>query len=503
MSTKHSQSNVTALKKRSRNVYTTIANHTAAEYQPRAKEFYIRCEKLTGFWIRVSPSGRKVYGCYGRLFGIGKDTRVTIGSTDLYSSTQARKLAKEHLQNIKAGIDPKFAAKTEAEKTPQTIESLMEVYLETNKDVLKPRYVYDFRYRLRKNFAALLRKDVRELTIEDLQSWWLTKQGKKDPRGSKQVVLRYLSPLLNYAKAFKLVENNVAHDFKKITENKKALRAGSPKKRHIKKTEMQDWIASFLAQAVPHSQFKLDDGSWKTKAAGNYPAPWSNSPTISETQRDFILFLLLTGKRRVESANITWEDLDWDKDLPTITLQPEITKAGTEDIIPMTPVVAAMLDFRKKRPGRHSKWVFENKYGSGPIVDCRKSLKKICHYKGDHFEAALQETINHHDLRRTYATMAEETGMSRKEVAIFLSHSAGDVTAGYITRSLQQVRGKREKIEEEILQETRWYILVNWYECNEDLMEYWDQGPQDEKRKAGYLQKLKLPRHEQDEYRFE
>ena len=266
---------------------------------------------------------------------------------------------------------------------------------------------------------------------------------------------------------------------------------------------MGDWIASFLAQAVPHSQFKLEYGSWETKAAGNYPALWSNNPTISETQRDFILFLLLTGKRLAESANITWEDLDWNEDLPTITLQPEITKAGTEDIIPMTPVVAAMLNFRKERPSKHSKWVFENKYGSGPIVDCRKSLEKICHYKGDYFETDLQETINHHDLRRTYATMAEETGMNRKEVAIFLSHSAGDVTAGYITRSLQQVRGKREKIEEEILQETRWYILVNWYDCNEDLMEYWDQGPQDERPKAGYLQRLQLPRNEQEEYRFE
>ena len=61
----------------------------------------------------------------------------------------------------------------------------------------------------------------------------------------------------------------------------------------------------------------------------------------------------------------------------------------------------------------------------------------------------------------------------------------------------------QEKIEKEILQETSWYILVNWYECNEDLMEYWDQGPQDERPKAGYLQRLQLPRNEQDEYRFE
>jgi len=501
MLTKQHQSNVTRLKA-SRNVCTNITPKTAEEHKPRAKEFYIRDKKLTGFWIRVSSNGRKVYGCYGRLFGVGKECRVTIGSTDLYSATQARKIATKHLQNIKAGIDPKSVAKTEAEKTPNTIESLLELYLETHKDSMKPRYAYDFEYRLKRNFSSLLHKDVKELTTEDLRLWWLTKQGKKDPKGSKRVVLSYLSPILNLAMALNLVEKNVAHDFKKIIGDKKGLRKGSPKKRHIKKNEMENWIASFLAQAAPHSQFKLEDGSWKTKVAGNYPALWSN-PTISETQRDFLLFLLLTGKRLDESAKITWGDLDWNEDLPTITLQPQITKAGREDIIPMTLVVAAMLNFRKARPGKHNKWVFENKYGSGPIVDCRKSLQKICHYKGEHFEIDLPQTINHHDLRRTYATMAEETGMSRREVATFLSHSIGDVTAGYITRSLEQVREKREKIEEEILQETKWYILVNWYGCNEDLMEHWDQGPQDERPKAGYLQRLQLSRQEQEKYRFE
>ena len=70
VSTKQHQSSVIRLKL-SRNVYTTITNKTAAEYQPRATEFYIRCEQLAGFWIRVNPSGRKVYGCYGRLFGVG------------------------------------------------------------------------------------------------------------------------------------------------------------------------------------------------------------------------------------------------------------------------------------------------------------------------------------------------------------------------------------------------------------------------------------------------
>jgi hypothetical protein len=91
----NAESNVTRLKV-SRNVYTTITNKTVGEYKSKAGEFYIRDKKLTGFWMRVDPSGRKVYGRYGRLFGVGDQVRVTIGSIDLYSATQARKLATKH-----------------------------------------------------------------------------------------------------------------------------------------------------------------------------------------------------------------------------------------------------------------------------------------------------------------------------------------------------------------------------------------------------------------------
>jgi integrase len=501
MVTKTTTSNVTKIRQ-SRNVYDHITSKIAEKYKPRQNEYYIRDKKLTGFWIRVSTNGRKVYGCYGKLFGVGNQRRVTLGSIELITASKARKQATKHLQDIKAGIDPKKVAKVEASASPHTIEILLEEYLDFRGDDLRASTKSDMKYRMKQNGSALLRKDVRELTTEDLSTWWSTKQGKKDPKGSKKNVLSYLSSILNHAIGRELIEKNVVDNFKRLIGPKKGLKKGNPKKRHIKKGDMESWIASFIKQSVPHAKYKLEDRSWSTTAAANYPALWNSKPTISETQRDFLLFLLLTGKRLNESAHITWKDLDWDKDFPTVTLQPEITKAGRKDIIPMTPVVVAMLNFRKARPDRHKKWAFENKFGSGPIVDGRKSLKKICHYEDEYLEIDLPETINHHDLRRTYATMGEETGLRKQEVATLLSHSTGDVTEGYITRSLEQHRTKRERIEKEILQENLWYILVNWYECDNDLMNYWDVGPQDERPKVGYLQKLQLPQEEQDKYRW-
>ena len=364
-----SKSNVTKLRT-TRNVNEDITSKTPDKYKPREHEYYIRDKKLTGFWIRVSTNGTKAYGCYGKLFGVGKQARVTIGNTELITASQARKQATKHLQDIRAGIDPKKVAIADAAESAITIERLLEDYLELRGDSLKPRTRYDYNYRMKQNFYALLGKDVRELSVEDLRKWWLTKQGKKDPKGSKRIVLSCLSALLNYAMVvledgeartpraildgiIGLGKTSVPHvskltglllgaangSFKKLIGHKQELKKSPPKRRHIKKADMGSWVASFIKQSKPNAQFKLEDGSWSKTSAANYPALWNDKPKISETQRDFLLFLLLTGKRLNESANLTWKDLDWDEDLPTITLQPDITKAGRADVIPMTNVI--------------------------------------------------------------------------------------------------------------------------------------------------------------------
>jgi hypothetical protein len=123
-----SKPNITRLNVPS-SVKTTITNKTAGEYRARTKEFYIRDQKLTGFWIRVNPNGRKVYGCYGRLFGNRETVRVTIGSTDLFTAAQARKEAEKHLREIRSGISPKAVSKAERNRAVNTLETLIPEYI--------------------------------------------------------------------------------------------------------------------------------------------------------------------------------------------------------------------------------------------------------------------------------------------------------------------------------------------------------------------------------------
>ena len=69
--------------------------------KPQAKPFEFRDTELTGFLLRVQPSGAKSYICqYAR----GK--RLTIGSPEIMTPFQARELAKEAMARyLTTGVD--------------------------------------------------------------------------------------------------------------------------------------------------------------------------------------------------------------------------------------------------------------------------------------------------------------------------------------------------------------------------------------------------------------
>ena len=192
----------------------------------------------------------------------------------------------------------------------------------------------------------------------------------------------------------------------------------------------------------PHPEFKDFKG----------PDAYWEEPAISETTRDYVLFLLVTGKRKSEASNLKWKDIDFD--VKTITIQK--TKSGKIDILPMTNLLWHMLKYRFESKTKHKTYVFPNKYGSGPIVDIRRTLEKINTKAG----------IGHktpHDLRRTFATMTKELGMTNQDTAILLNYAKRDVTEGYIITSREIKRNNLDKVTRLILDFIEGWMKVYWY----------------------------------------
>ena len=91
--------------------YQTISSDIVAKALPRQKEYFIRDNQLKDFYVRMKPSGTKTYGIQARKNRTGTPVSRAIGSTSRYSCKEARTLAREWLQEISQGIDPKESRK--------------------------------------------------------------------------------------------------------------------------------------------------------------------------------------------------------------------------------------------------------------------------------------------------------------------------------------------------------------------------------------------------------
>ena len=104
--------------------YKSISRRTV-EALSVAKDTVFWDNELTGFGVRVYPSGAKVYVVQSR--GPGGLKRVTVGRHGVISADQARRRAALILARIKAGEDPVAAPLAGGEPGP-TVADLAERY---------------------------------------------------------------------------------------------------------------------------------------------------------------------------------------------------------------------------------------------------------------------------------------------------------------------------------------------------------------------------------------
>jgi integrase len=455
---KDNSTNVISIKKGALNsIKLLIKRTTHSDHKPRKKDLYLRDERLIGYYIRIRPNGRKTYNCEAKLNGIGKKVSITIGDCDLFTEKQARDIATENLRKIKQGINPKDEIQV-AKGKAVTLESLAHEYISI-RDHLAQSTKDDYIYRIPQQLGKLASKPIQDITADDFVAWW----GKAKAKGSRKVALRYVSSLYTYAIARKYVTENIAKDFRVIIGG---IKAGQPKQTHIPKDELEDWMHSFITQSIPHPDFR-DLGDDKRSP----PHYWNDEPTIREDVRDYIMFLLVTGKRKSEVGNLEWKDIDFKKNIITLPK----TKSGKVDVIPMTRYLWYMLKYRNESNSKHDKFVFPNRYRSGPIIDIRRALQKIN-------QSASRGHTTAHDLRRTFATMAKELRMEKYDIAILLNHSIRDVTEGYIKASLEYKRDNLDKVVNAMLGHLQGWTMVYWYGADEG----WDQGADQEEEAQPY-----------------
>ncbi len=129
--------------------------------------------------------------------------------------------------------------------------------------------------------------------------------------------------------------------------------------------------------------------------------------------RDFFLMLLFTAARRANVQAMRWDELEG-----AVWRIPK-TKSGNPVRLPLVPEALAILESRRAAAGA-SPWVFPTRRGSGSghIQEPKRAWQNL-------IKRAEIADLRMHDLRRSLASYAVETGASLPIVAKLLGHEAG------------------------------------------------------------------------------
>jgi len=148
---------------------------------------------------------------------------------------------------------------------------------------------------------------------------------------------------------------------------------------------------------------------------------------------DYFLLLLFTGMRKTEAASLRWEDIDLK--YKTITLQD--TKNREVHTLPMSDFVYEFLERRSHH--KTSEYIFPADSKTGYIYEPKKAVLKVVELSGVSFTL--------HDLRRTFATIADSLDLPTYALKRLLNHKMNhDVTAGYIMRDVERLRKPMQRI---------------------------------------------------------
>lgn len=166
---------------------------------------------------------------------------------------------------------------------------------------------------------------------------------------------------------------------------------------------------------------------------------------------DYLQLCLLWGGRRNELLSLRWVNVNFTDGYVTFPL----TKNGKEHQIPITTHVRTILENRRKdhllRYGTENPWVFPSHRkvpeGVEPnhLTEPKKTIEKIVKDVGFDFTS--------HDLRRTFATIFNETGASSFTIKKAMNHAPSGVTdKHYVQIRLSTLRPAFQSYEDAILE---------------------------------------------------
>ena len=392
--------------KRTARVRTTLTKRTVEALKPAEKSWIAWDEKLTGFGVRVQPSGMKSFIVNYRAGEGGRkapNKRVVIGRYGRIAPDQARRMAQDMLGRVARGEDP-AGERADARGVP-TLARAFEIYMAAKPD-RAVNTVRLYKQNLRVNLSDWLKRPLDAITRQDVEDRFNLITGKHGWSAANQTLsmLRsiYRRPCVDFEGLRNPVDLWLAAGGR--FHRKRRRRISSP------------------AEVLPRWRAGIE-------AAGLEPEI-----------RDIFLIGIYTGMRRGEIVSLRREQVDMERRV----LRVEETKTGEPLELPITRQLAAILE-------RHvaygdGPWVFPSPRSvAGHVSDLARFYGEISEKGGARFWF--------HGLRNAFITVAErELMLPRSLTKRLVNHARPqDVTEGYAADwSVGQLREPAQRIADRI-----------------------------------------------------
>jgi integrase len=372
--------------------------------QPSEHEWCLWDQQLSGFGLRVRPSGVKTYVVTYRA-GHGRQAplrRYTIGRHGApWTPEQARREAKRVLGEVAAGRDPakQRQRSRQADKEAPTVRDVADQWLaEHVEPKRKPRTLHNYRTLLHgvivpalgaKKMTALTRADVARLHY-----------ARRSTPYQANCVLRALGAMCAWAEG---------HGF--LPEHSNPVRRVEKYREHPRER--------FLS---PRELYRLGRALRAAERCGAI-TPWAAGA---------IRLLLFVGARRSEILEARWEWVDQDR--ATILLPDSKTGKKVVHLNAPAPEVLTSLPRLDGNP-----FIIAGGKTGGHLVNLGKAWQRVR-------KAALLGDVRLHDLRHSFASVAVAGGLTLPLIGGLLGHRQTQTTARYAHLAADPLRAAAELV---------------------------------------------------------
>jgi integrase len=373
--------------------------------RPEAARYEVHDAGRPGLLIRVTPAGVKSFNVVHRVKG-GRVERHTLGKFPTVTLKDARGRAKALTGKGAEGV---ASVTSPRKKKAETLGQLWKKFLELHAKPHKRSWETDER-RYKLHLERLAEETLKTFTTEYVSALLAEIGATSGPIAANRLRALLYTMFEKGRREWGLGMPNPVHDAPRNAE--------SPKSRYLLPDELRRFIR---AAETDHDA----------------------------TTRDWLLMALYTGQRGGTLCRAKWADLNL-KDAAW-AIPADDMKAGRPLLVPLAAHVVELLRERRVLAPEDAVYVFPSSRPAGYIETPRDGFKRV-------LKAADVTALTRHDLRRTFATWAQDAGTPSIVLARLLGHSPVPgmaVTGLYAQTPLDVLRRWADRTVENMLKVAR------------------------------------------------